>query len=93
MTLTINGEELELKYGFKAHKELQKIIKESGVDAVEFMTEEKYPVLIQVALKHVKEVSLEDIENAIEDLNYPQLNALVEPYLKYYSPNVVVPNP
>jgi 4-hydroxy-3-methylbut-2-en-1-yl diphosphate synthase IspG/GcpE len=91
-TIKINNEEFELKFGFKAHKELQSIIKQSGLEATEFLTEENYPTLIKVALKSSKpDATIEEIEEAIEDLNYPQLMELVNPYLKYYSPNVVSP--
>ncbi len=90
--IKIKGEEFELKFGFKAHKELQSIIKKSGKEATEFLTEENYPTLIKVALQGSKpDATLEEIEEAIEDLNYPQLSELVSPYLKYYSPNVATP--
>jgi hypothetical protein len=73
-------------------KKIQSIIKKSGLEATEYLTEENYPTLIKVALtSSYPDVTIEEIEESIEDLNYPQLMELVNPYLKYYSPNVASP--
>lgn len=91
-TIKIKGEEFELKFGFKSHIELKEIIKKSGKEATEFLTDENYPIIIQVALKASKpDATIEEIEEAIENLSYPQLQELVTPYLKYYVPNVATP--
>ena len=89
--IKLRGQEHELKFGFQAHKELQEIIKKSGQDPVEFISG-KEPLLIQISLKKViPDVSIEEIEEAIEEMSYPELNQLLMPYLKYYSPNAELP--
>ena len=87
-TINIKGQEYDLKFGFKSHKEMQEIIKKSGLPASEFLVDSNFPTIILVSLKSSKpDATLDEIEEAIEDLNYKELMALVNPYLKYYSPN------
>jgi hypothetical protein len=91
-TIKLNGQEHELKFGFKAHKEMQAIIKKSGLPASEFLVDENFPTIILVSLKDSKpDVIIEEIEEAVEGLSYPELLELVNPYLKYYTPNAVLP--
>ena len=91
MKITINNQECELKFGYQAHKELQKLIKESNEDPAEYL-QNNYPTIIKVSLRHcLPDVTIEEIETAIENINFKELNALVSPYTKYYNPNGELP--
>lgn len=91
-TIKLKEQEYELKFGFKAHKEMQGIIKKSGLPANEFLVDENFPTIILLSLKDSKpDATIEEIEEAIEGLSYPELLELVNPYLKYYTPNAVLP--
>jgi len=91
-TIKLNDQEFELKFTFKSHKLLQKAIKDSGKEAVEYLNEDNYPTIVKVSLLDNKpDATIEEIELAFEELNHPQIMELVGPYLKYYTPNVQLP--
>lgn len=89
--IKLRGQEFEVKFGYKSHKELQKLIKESGQEPVDFI-DGKEALVVQIGLRHcLPDVTIEEIENEFENLNMPQIMDLITPYLKFYSPNAVLP--
>jgi hypothetical protein len=91
-TITINNKEHELKFGWKAHKELQSIIEKSGESPAEFLVNKNYPLFIMIELRNsIPEITIEQVEEAIEDMPFPEVMKLVQPYIKYYNPNGVSP--
>ena len=88
MKITINNQEFNLKFSFKAHKELTAIIKESGKDAIEYLSVENYPTMVQIALKHGgHDMTIEQVEELLDTCNHKQVQQLVSPVIDYFSPN------
>lgn len=90
--ITLRNQQFQLKFGFATHLELQEQIKKSGQDSKEFLSEKNYPIIIQLGLKHcLPDVTIEEILEALELLNYPEINELMNPIIKFYTPNAVQP--
>jgi hypothetical protein len=93
-TITINNKEHELKFGWKAHKELQSIIEQSGESPSEFLTQKNYPLFIMIELRNsIPDITIEQVEEAIEEIPFPEIIKLVQPYVRYYNPNAASPTP
>lgn len=93
-TIKLKDGEYELKFSFKAHKELQKIIKAFGEGALEFLTNaENIPTIIQISLRASKpDATIEEIEDALDNLTQYEITQLMQPYTKYYAdPNAQSP--